>query len=143
MDDNVSWLDFTHALTFANACRQLCEERPDLWPQALLQLALFIGRNKPYLDAGQDVSAWRVADPEAFVAAEMARLYDHGVSEPIVACHRIKVLFALEDELTAAPDAPWAGIACAAVNRYLSTPMKRHHGVRLAKQARAFVAKEG
>jgi hypothetical protein len=32
---------------------------------------------------------------------------------------------------------------CAAVNRYLNTPMKRHHGLRLARQARAFVAREG
>src|SRR4051812_14645815 len=28
---NIGWLDFTHALTFANACRHLCEDRPDLW----------------------------------------------------------------------------------------------------------------
>jgi hypothetical protein len=73
----------------------------------------------------------------------MARLYDHGISEPIIACHRLKVLFALNDELERAPDAPWAGVTCAAVNRYLNTPMKRHHGLRLARQARAFVAKEG
>jgi hypothetical protein len=53
------------------------------------------------------------------------------------------VLFALEDELAQAPEAPWAGVMCAAVNRYLNTPMKRHHGLRLARQARAFVAKEG
>jgi hypothetical protein len=38
--DNVGWLDFTHALTFANACRHLCGERPELWPKAALQLAL-------------------------------------------------------------------------------------------------------
>ena len=31
---------------------------------------------------------------------------------------------------------------CAAVNRYLNTPMKRHHGLRIATQARDFVAKE-
>jgi len=53
------------------------------------------------------------------------------------------VLFALEDELAHAPDPPWAAVMCAAVNRYLNTPMKRHHGIRLARQARAFVAKEG
>src|SRR5262249_36680987 len=37
--DNVSWLDFTHALTFANAARHICETQPRLWPRALLQLA--------------------------------------------------------------------------------------------------------
>ncbi|HEY1753487.1 MAG TPA: Rieske 2Fe-2S domain-containing protein [Caulobacteraceae bacterium] len=141
--DNVSWLDFTHALTFANATRHLCAERPDLWPAALLQLALFVGRNKGYVGAQQDVSAWAVDDPAGFVRAEMARLYDHGVPEPIIACHRLKVLFALEDELAAAPDAPWTATLCAGVNRYLNTPMKRRHGLRLATQARAFVAKEG
>jgi hypothetical protein len=84
-----------------------------------------------------------VTDPAAFVAEEMGRLYDHGVPEPIIACHRIKVLFALEDEIAAAPGAPWTAVACAAVNRYLNSPTKRRHGVRLAKQARAFIDKEG
>ena len=73
----------------------------------------------------------------------MARLYDHGIPEPIIACHRLKVLFALEDELAAAPSAPWLETLCAGVNRYLNTPPKRHHGLRLARQARAFIAKEG
>jgi hypothetical protein len=41
-------IDFTHALTFANASRHICEERPDLWPRAALQLALFVGRNRKY-----------------------------------------------------------------------------------------------
>jgi len=141
--DNVSWLDFTHALTFANAARRLCAERPDLWPAALLQLALFVGRNKAYVQAQQDVSAWRVDGPAAFVRAEMEQLYDHGVVEPIIACHRLKVLFALEDELAHSPDAPWVGMLCAGANRYLNTPTKRHHGLRVARQARAFIAKEG
>jgi hypothetical protein len=73
----------------------------------------------------------------------MAGLYDHGIVEPIIACHRIKMLFALEDELDAAPDAPWANTLCAAMNRYLHTPQKRHHGLRLAAQARDFIAREG
>jgi nitrite reductase/ring-hydroxylating ferredoxin subunit len=141
--DNVSWLDFTHALTFANAARHLCAERPDLWPAALLQLALFVGRNRPYVAAGQDLDAWSVDDPAGFIRDEMARLYDHGVVEPIIACHRLKVLFALEDELAATPAAPWAAVMCAGVNRYLNTPPKRHHGLRLARQARAFIAQEG
>ena len=141
--DTASWLDFTHALTFANAARHLCTEQPLLWPAALAQLALFVGRNKPFVQPQQDVSAWAVDDPAAFLAREMTALYDHAIPEPIIACHRLKVLFALSDELDHAPDAPWAPVALAAVNRYLNTPMKRHHGLRLARQARAFVAKEG
>jgi nitrite reductase/ring-hydroxylating ferredoxin subunit len=141
--DNVSWLDFTHALTFANAARHICAEQPDLWPQALLQMALFVGRNKAYVLTQQDVAAWRVGDAQGFIASEMDGLFDHGIVEPIIACHRLKMLFALEDELAAAPDAPWAGEMTAAMNRWLHTPQKRHHGLRLAAQARDFIAKEG
>ncbi len=141
--DNVGWLDFTHALTFANACRHLCEERPELWPSALLQLALFVGRNKKYVRADEDTARWHVADPRSFIATGMASLYDHGLVEPIIVCHHLKMLFALEDELDASPNAPWTSEMLAAVNRYLHTPMKRHHGLRTAAQAIDFVAKEG
>jgi len=141
--DNVGWLDFTHALTFANACRHICEERPDLWPRAALQLALFIGRNQKYVRRNEDVAQWNADDRDAFLANETKALYDHGIPEPIIACHRLKVLAALEEELRAAPDAPWGATACAAVNRYLNTPMKRHHGLRTAAQALDFVAGEG
>jgi len=141
--DNVGWLDFTHALTFANACRHICSERPDLWPRTALQLALFIGRNRKYVHCSEDMAQWKVADREAFLANKTKALYDHGIPEPIIACHRLKVLVALEDELRAAPDSAWAETACAAVNRYLDTPMKRHHGLRTAAQALDFVAGEG
>jgi nitrite reductase/ring-hydroxylating ferredoxin subunit len=140
--DNIGWLDFTHALTFANACRHLGEERPELWPRALLQMALFVGRNRKYVQADEDASRWRVDDRESFLSREMTQLYDHGIPEPIIACHRVKVLCALEDELAASPDAPWADEMFAAVNRYLNTPMKRHHGLRTATQALDFIARE-
>jgi nitrite reductase/ring-hydroxylating ferredoxin subunit len=141
--DNVNWLDFTHALTFARAARTICIQRPDLWPRALLQMALFAGRNRKYVRAGEDTARWRVEDRPAFLAREKSALYDHGIVEPIVACHRVKVLTALERELDETPDAPWADAMCAAVNRYLNTPMKRHHGLRSASQALDFIAKEG
>jgi hypothetical protein len=140
--DNVGWLDFTHALTFANACRHICEVRPDLWPQAALQLSLFIGRNRKYLRSAEDTARWQVDDRRAFFATETKALYDHGIAEPIVACHRLKTLLAAEDELATSPDAPWSGTICAAVNRFLHTPMKRHHGLRIAAQALDFIARE-
>ena len=140
--DNVGWLDFTHALTFANACRHICEERPDLWPRAALQLALFIGRNRKYVRPATMSARWRVDDRRSFLAGATNALYDHGIPEPIIACHRLKVLFALEDELRAAPDAAWAETACAAVNRYLHTPMKRHHGLR-NRRAGARLCRQG
>lgn len=141
--DNVSWLDFTHALTFANAARVLCEERAELWPKALLQMALFAGRNVGYIAAQEEQSAWRVEDPAAFLQDEKRALFDHGIVEPIIACHRLKVLFALECELGAFFEAPWRDDLCAGVNRYLHSPMKRHHGLRAAAQARDFIAREG
>jgi nitrite reductase/ring-hydroxylating ferredoxin subunit len=141
--DNVGWLDFTHALTFANACRHICEDSPDLWPRAALQLALFIGRNRKYVRCSDETAQWKIDDRQAFLTDETTALYDHGIPEPIIACHRLKVLIALEDELQAAPDAVWAATGCTAVNRYLNTPMKRHHGLRLAAQALDFVAGEG
>ena len=142
MADNIGWLDFTHALTFANACRHLCEDRPDLWPRAALQLALFVGRNRKYVDRTQDVGMWRVDAHTAFVQSEQEMLYDHGIAEPIIACHRLKVLFALADELRDSPGSPWLGDMCAGVNRYLHSPMKRHHGLRIATQALDFTATE-
>jgi nitrite reductase/ring-hydroxylating ferredoxin subunit len=141
--DNASWLDFTHALTFANATRHICETQPDLWPAALLQLALFVGRNKAYVDGAQDTQSWRVDDVGGFIRRGQESLYDHGIVEPIIACHRVKMLFALEDELDAAPEAPWRHTMAAAMNRWLATPQKRHHGLRFAAQARDFVAREG
>jgi len=142
--DNVSWLDFTHALTFANAARVLCEERPELWPKALLQMALFAGRNVGYVAAQGEQFAWRVEDPAAFLRDEKQALFDHGIVEPIIACHRLKVLFALESELgLAVEERPWRDDLCAGVNRYLHSPTKRHHGLRAAAQARDFIAREG
>ncbi|HEX4303698.1 MAG TPA: Rieske (2Fe-2S) protein [Rhizomicrobium sp.] len=141
--DNASWLDFTHALTFANAARHICGGQPELWRQALLQMALFVGRNKAYVRTQQDVAAWRVESAAGFIASEMDGLFDHGIVEPIIACHRLKMLFALEDELAAVPDAPWRDEMCAAMNRWLHTPQKRHHGLRLATQAQDFIAREG
>jgi nitrite reductase/ring-hydroxylating ferredoxin subunit len=140
--DNINWLDFTHALTFANAARHICDTRADLWPRAVLQMALFVGRNRKYVNAGQNVSRWRVNDRDGFLARETGALYDHGIPEPIVACHRLKVTMALKDELAATPDAPWADTMLAATNRYLNTPMKRHHGLRNAAQALDFIARE-
>jgi hypothetical protein len=67
---NVGWLDFTHALTFGHALRQQCAREPHLWPQGLLQLAMFVGRNSAYLDpdvvAQTAIREWGVADEAVF-----------------------------------------------------------------------------
>ena len=105
-------------------------------------LALFVGRNRKYVTSGENRDEWHVDNRNVFVSSGQETLYDHGIVEPIIACHRLKVLFALEDELSDAPDASWADAMCAGVNRYLHTPMKRHHGLRTAAQALDFVSKE-
>lgn len=46
---DVGWLDFTHALTFGDAVGELARRHPDLWPDGLLQMACFAGRNAAYL----------------------------------------------------------------------------------------------
>ncbi len=139
---NVRWLDFTHALTFGNAVRWLCREQPELWPQALLQLACFLGRNAPFLLKEADRS-WAVRDPAAFLLREREALYDHGIREPIFACHRVKVLAAVAEEAAWAGEGPLTDALLAATNRYLNSPMKGHHGLRAAHQALSFVEAEG
>ena len=57
--DNVGWLDFTHALTFADAARVAVSLRPELWPAVLLQMACFIGRNAGYVDPALDARPLR------------------------------------------------------------------------------------
>lgn len=141
--DNVDWLDFTHALTFANAIRHLCEETPALWPAGLLQLALFAGRNRKYVEPGLETSRWQVTDTADFLRGSMEGLYDHSQPEPIISAHMVKVLFALEDEIQAAPEASWGPLWTAAVNRFLNTPLKRRHSLRNAVQALEFIASEG
>ena len=103
----------------------------------------FLARNRKYVRADVDEGQWHVDDGRAFLGDATKTLYDHGIPEPIIACHQLKVLLAVEDELAAAPDAPWADTVCAGVNRYLHTPMKRHRGLRTAAQALDFVTREG
>lgn len=142
VQDNVGWLDFTHGLTFANAVRRQCTRFPELWPQGLLQLACFTGRNAPYARIEHD-GRWRVGDPEAFLAAAIERLLDHGQPEPIVAVHLLKTTLAVREEIGASPSARTAAALLAALNRFLNSPLRRKHVRRTARQAAAFVALDG
>lgn len=142
VSDNVGWLDFTHAVTFANAVRMLCRRYPALWPQGLLQIACFLGRNAPYTKADLDTAAWWVDRPASFADAVAARLLDHGQFEYIVACHFLKLATAVQEEIAAAPDAPWRDDLLAGLNRLLHTPIKRKFTLRTARQSLAFVARE-
>ncbi len=142
VSQNVGWLDFTHAVTSANAGRRLAARHPALRPAVLLQLACFVGRNATYRDETVREADWAVAEPEAFFAARFAGLFDHGVPEPIVAAHLVKTLTAVEEEWRAFPGAAWRPTLLAATRRFLENPLKRRHGLRNATQALDFVAVE-
>jgi nitrite reductase/ring-hydroxylating ferredoxin subunit len=138
--DNVGWLDFTHALTFADAARTAVTARPQLWPNALLQLACFIGRNSGYLNPELDDRPYAVSDLRIFLAERTAGLFDHGRDRFIISVHLIKTLLAGAALMTALPDK--APLIAAALNRFLDAPMKGRHVLRTARQMRELVAQE-
>ena len=140
---NVSWLDFTHGITFGNAVRELCTRHPELWPRGLLQMACFLGRNTAFVDPALDTDRWTVTDASTFLAAAFQSLFDHGKEEFIVSCHLVKLLTAVRSEVEASPDAPWEPTVLAATRRFLESPLKRKHTLRTARQALDFTAIEG
>ncbi|MEQ8357175.1 MAG: Rieske (2Fe-2S) protein [Kiloniellaceae bacterium] len=140
---NVTWLDFSHAITFGNAVRALCGRYPRLWPRGLLQIACFVGRNAGFVDKDFDGTPWRVENAGAFLDAALKGLLDHGQAEYIVSIHHVKLLSAVKAEVAAAPEAPWAADLLAAANRFVNAPFKRKHALRSAHQALGFVAAEG
>ncbi|MGH7155444.1 MAG: Rieske (2Fe-2S) protein [Acetobacteraceae bacterium] len=138
--DNIGWLDFTHALTFADAARVAVGARPDLWPAVLLQLACFVGRNSGYVDPAMDVRCFMVDDVTQFLADETDGLFDHGQDRFIISVHLLKTLLAGERLVTAFPT--MAPLIAAALNRFLHAPMKGRHALRTARQMRELVAEE-
>jgi len=138
--DNIGWLDFTHALTFADAARTAVRLRSDLWPAVLLQLACFIGRNAGYVDPALDVRRFEVADSRAFLAQETAALFDHGRERFIISVHLLKTLMAGGRLMAELPGV--APTIAAALNRFLHAPMKGRHTLRTARQMLELVAEE-
>jgi nitrite reductase/ring-hydroxylating ferredoxin subunit len=141
VNDNTSWLAFTHGITFASAVRILCTKYPRYWRQGLLQMACFLGRNVDFLDKNVDRNSWKVSDSATFIAEAHERLVDHGISEPIFAVHLLKTTLAVEAEL------PFASPSCheallASLNRFLHSSLKIKHVRREARQAIALVARD-
>jgi len=144
--DNVGWLDFTHALTFGHALRQQCARQPHLWPQGLLQLSMFVGRNSGYLhpnmSAQTAIREWAVTDETAFHERAIATIVDHGIGLPIFPAHWLKTWSAVREEVAAGlPDGARTSML-AAVNRLLAVRFKQRHVLRTAHQALGFVGKE-
>lgn len=141
VNDNTSWLAFTHGVTFASAARMICTRHPQFWRPALLQMACFLGRNLHYVDKKIDGDLWKVNDTTAFFADAHERLLDHGINEPIFAVHLLKTTLAVEAEL------PFASPECreallASLNRFLHSSLKIKHVRRLARQAITLVARD-
>ena len=144
MAENINWLDFSHALTFGHAVRLQCTREPTLWPQGLLQMALFAARNTPYLVADEPgVPAsrrWAVADAQAFDAECRARVLDHGLAQYIFPVHLLKTWAAARDEIGLGVADDTAQALRAAVNRLLlGARFKQRHLLRTARQAAGLV----
>jgi nitrite reductase/ring-hydroxylating ferredoxin subunit len=138
---NVTWLDFSHGLTFANAVRQQCTRYPELWPQALLQMACFNGRNAAFTLAEMDVESWCPGDPHHQLETLLQRVMDHGVDEHIVSVHLLKTALAVREEIVGLEDAD-ARLLVAALTRFIESPLKRRQARRTAHQSLQFVARE-
>ena len=143
INENVGWLSFTHSITFANAVRALCTRHPELWPQGLLQMACFVGRNVNYLDHDLNEEPWFVDQPLSFVKETLDSLFDLDYGEHIVGCHFVKTAVAIHHEVAAFPTAPWVPTLVGALNRLLHSPLRRRNPTRTARQMMRFVRNEG
>jgi hypothetical protein len=139
---DVGWLDFTHGITFANAVRKLCAKFPDLWPQGLLQLSCFAGRNASFTDASAMAAGGRLINDTDIGLDELLELVlNHGQAEYIVSVHWLKVVLAAREALRQL-DVDGANRLVSAVNRFIRSPLRRRQVKRTAYQAIEFVAKE-
>jgi len=132
---NASMLDVSHTLTHLLASRALCQSQPDLWPQALLQSACFIGRNSAFVNSQLQQAQWQVDEPEVFFTQSIDRLLDHGEPLYIYPAHWLKMTMAIRDQVRNEPEAIWVPTLLAALNRFLHEPIKRKHMQRDLLQA--------
>ncbi len=137
---NVNWLDFTHAITFANAARKQCSRYPELWPSGLLQMACFHGRNSAFT-TDVDPGDWTSGDPGRDIVEAIDTVMDHGQAEPIVSVHLLKTTLAVREEIRHLPS-DQAVLLTAALRRFLRSPLKRRQTRRTAWQSLQFVARE-
>ncbi|MHA1525208.1 MAG: Rieske (2Fe-2S) protein [Alphaproteobacteria bacterium] len=143
ISNNVDWLDYTHAITHLSAAREMCEAAPELWRQAFLQTGCFLGRGAKFVDWDQDVSAYGVDDAPGFLQSVLNGMLDHGEPLYIHSSHVLKLATTISREVQRQPEAAYVPVLLAALNRYVSLPVKRKHVRRVAHQAHTFVAGEG
>ena len=138
---NVGWLDFTHGLTFANAVRLQCSKFPELWPQGLLQMACFNGRNAAFTSSEIDLTSWKSDDLDGKMNHLLERVMDHGQGEYIVSVHLLKTALAVREEIVNLSKAD-VEVLVAALTRLFDSPLKRRQARRTAHQSLQFVSKE-
>jgi nitrite reductase/ring-hydroxylating ferredoxin subunit len=139
--DNAGWLDVSHGITFANAVRRQCSKFPEFWPQGLLQMACFSGRNSGFTDPTVSLDRWLITKPSGFFASAIEGLLDHGREENIVAVHLLKTTLAARAEIAEGPADEVATTLVAGMNRFLNSPMRRRHVRRTMRQAIDFVGR--
>ncbi len=139
--ENVNWLDVTHGITFAHAVRRQCTKFPQLWPQGLLQMACFTGRNSAFLDEAVSIDRWYISQPASFFARAIDGLFDHGKDENIVAVHVLKTTMAARAEIEEGPADEAAQLVAAGMNRFLNSPLRRRQVKRTMRQAIQFVGR--
>ena len=137
--DNANWLNLTHGITFANAVRKLCTKYPELWPQGLLQLACFCGRNAEFTTREFNTSQWQLGADQ--LPDLLEKIINHEYDEYIVSIHCLKTFVAMREELEIL-DSSRQNILLAAVNRYINSPIRRRQPRRTAYQSMKFVAME-
>ena len=138
---NINWLDFSHGITFANAVRQQCSKFPNLWPEGLLQMSCFVGRNAAYIDDDYDLAKWGTENMQPGLNRLIDKVIDHGHDEHIVSVHGLKTLQAVREELKLL-DKEKSILLFAALNRFINSPIKRRQTRRTAYQSIKFVNKE-
>jgi hypothetical protein len=137
---SVGWLDFTHALTMANALGELAGDDSEIWSKGLLQIAMFVGRNAPYVNFDQPVTEWLdLADRDP--AASVEAIAMHGMGLNIFACHLAKTYVAVSSDADRAKPET-ARVMRASVQRLLGTPMLEKNFRRTARQALELVGKD-
>ncbi len=142
--DNIGWLDFSHALTFAHAVRVQCVMHPHLWPAALAQMTLFAARNAKYLRAPDQAGPVGMhVDAALFDAQCIARLLDHGLAPHIFPAHLLKTWLAVRDEIRLGVAATTAAWLRAAVVQLFAARLKQRHVMRNAQQALEIVQRGG
>ena len=141
VNNNISWLHFSHGITFANAVRYICLKYPELWTQGLMQMGCMIGRNRHFLDLELDEYEWVVDDADAYVASLDEKILDHGMRDPIFSAHVIKTAVAVREEMQEAPNSCRRFLA-ASLHRLMNATFKQKHTRRLARQAIDLVSRD-